>query len=191
MALLLRGCAHFLRYGIGLAFLFLAGCGYRVAIEPCLGKTISVPYVEGDRDGALTAALIRELCASNTFQYVPDHGDVTLFVKIIDLRDENIGFRYYRKQSGKLTNSVIPTETRLWARAEISLIDSYSGKYILGPALIETNADFDHDYYLNLHGINVFSLGQLSDIDSAREAVWEPLNKLLSQKIVDYVSNSW
>lgn len=180
------------KYGIGCLILFLTGCGYHVAMQPYAGKTISVSYVEGDKDGALTAALIRELCASNTFQYVSERGEVNLFVKIIDLRDENIGFRYYRKQnSGKLTNSVVPTETRLWIRAEISLIDSCTGKYVLGPALIETYADFDHDYYLNLHGINVFSLGQLSDVDSAHEAVWEPLNKLLSQKIVDYVSNSW
>lgn len=86
---------------------------------------------------------------------------------------------------------MIPTETRLWAKVEIALLDNDTGNYILGPALIETNADFDHDYYLNLHGINIFSLGQLSDVDSARDAVWEPLNKAISQKIVDYVSNSW
>jgi hypothetical protein len=180
------------RWGLWVLLAVLSGCGYRfVNNDQHFARTISVPYVEGDRDGAITAAIIRELCNSNAYQYVQQGGEFTLQVKIIDLRDENIGFRYYRKQSGKLTNSVIPTETRLWAKTEVSVINNSSGEYALGPALIETNADFDHDYYLNLHGINIFSLGQLSDVDSAREAVWEPLNKLLSQKIVDYVSNSW
>jgi len=180
------------RLGLWLILAVLSGCGYRFAnYDQSFARTISVPYVEGDRDGAITAALIRELCNSNAYQYVPSGGEFTLHVKIVDLRDENIGFRYYRKQSGKLTNSVIPTETRLWVKTEVSVINNCNGEYALGPVLIETNADFDHDYYLNLHGINIFSLGQLSDVDSAREAVWEPLNKLLSQKIVDYVSNSW
>ncbi|CCB87180.1 putative uncharacterized protein [Parachlamydia acanthamoebae UV-7] len=172
--------------------ILMTGCGYRIAAGPCSSmKTISVPYVQGDKDGALTSAIVRELCNSDCYLYVTNQGDLSLIVKIVDLRDENIGFRYYRKQRGKLTNSVIPTETRLWAKVEIALLDNDTGNYILGPALIETNADFDHDYYLNLHGINIFSLGQLSDVDSARDAVWEPLNKAISQKIVDYVSNSW
>ncbi|MBS4167392.1 hypothetical protein [Parachlamydia sp. AcF125] len=175
-----------------LLLLFLAGCGYRLAAGPgSSGKTISVPYVQGDRDGSLTSAIVRELCNSGCYQYATDQGELSLLVKIVEVHDENIGFRYYRKKRGKLTNSVIPTETRVWAKVEIALIDNRSGEYVLGPALIETNVDFDHDYYLNLQGINVFSLGQLSDVDSARDAAWEPLNKAISQKVVDYIGNSW
>jgi len=147
--------------------------------------------VQGDEDGDLTAAVIRELSASGGFAYCNSGGDLLLKIKISDSRDENIGFRYDRDKEGRLTRSVIPTETRQTVVAEVSVIDARSCCCLLGPALITASVDYDHDFYSSRDGVNVFSLGQLSDVDEARDAVKRPVNRLLARRIVNFVSESW
>lgn len=153
--------------------------------------TISVPYAEGDQQGELTTEVIRNLSTSGAFRYVNTGGDLILKIKLIDLRDENIGFRYDRKRRGKLKHSIIPTETRVTALAEVLLIEAGTGQTIRGPTRIKASTEFDHTYYYTRHEINVFSLGQLSDIDAAQDAAMLPLNRYLAERIVDYVINSW
>lgn len=180
-----------LKFFFGL--LILTGCGYRMGQGELssLYQTISVPYVEGDTDGAITSVLIKELVSRTPLEYQREGGALLLCVKIIDLRDENIGFRYYRKKKGHLTHSIIPTETRITAAAEIMLKESGSGEVLVGPVTIEANVDFDHDFYFSPDGNNVVSLGQLSDYDAAYDAVQRPLNQCLARKIIDYMIESW
>lgn len=183
----------FLVPALCLFFLVLTGCGYRFGqgTIPSIYRSISVPYVCGDKDGSLTAAIINEFEQSGGLITLTNRGDLLLKTNLIDLRDENIGFRYDRNKRGRLTKSVIPTETRISAVAEISVIERCSGRVILGPVILSASVDFDHDYYSSRNGINIFSLGQLSDIDAARDAVATPLNRALAQKIVEYVNESW
>lgn len=154
-------------------------------------ETLSVPYVIGDNEGTLTAALIKEVVRSGAFEYRDQGGRLSLLVKKIDMREDNIGFRYDRRKSGKLTRDIIPTETRMTVLVEVSLYDTVSCKNILGPAILSASMDFDHDYYFSRDRVNVFSLGQLSDINEAYDAVEIPLQRLLAKKIVDYVNQSW
>jgi hypothetical protein len=128
---------------------------------------------------------------SGALRYVSSEGDLTLTIKLIEFRDENIGFRYDRKKLGELKKAIIPTETRLHVIAEITVTETCSGKILRGPIRIATNVDFDHDFYSSYNGINVFSLGQLNDYDAAHDAVIDPLNRQLAEKIVDYVIQSW
>lgn len=168
-------------------------CGYQFGQGrlPSLYTSITVPYVEGDKDGFFTAELIKQLSLSGGFEYHRDCGALILKVVIIDFREENIDFRYDRNHEGRLTKSIIPTETRLTSIAEVVVIESASGKPILGPVRIAANVDFDHDYYSSRDGVNIFSLGQLSDYDEARDAAMTPLNRALAQKIVNYICDSW
>lgn len=170
-----------------------SGCQYQFGRGELSERfaTISVPYVEGDQEGELTSEVIKGLSTSGAFSYVNQGGDLTLKIKFIELRDENIGFRYDRNKRGKLKKSIIPTETRYTALAEVLLIESGSGQVIRGPTRITASTDFDHTYYTTRDEINVFSLGQLSDIDEARNAAMHPLNRHLAERIVDYVINSW
>lgn len=154
-------------------------------------STISVPYVEGDLDGSMTASIINELVRSGPFQFRQTDADLVLKVKVTDLRDENIGFRYDRKKKGKLTHSIIPTETRLTAYSEVVVENARTGCLVLGPVCVRACVDFDHDYYSNRDGVNIFSLGQLNDVDAAYDAAQKPLNQALARKIVDYLCNSW
>jgi len=173
--------------------LFLTSCGYRFGSGELSSnyRTVTVPFVLGDLDGSFTSALIHQLSLSGEFEYVREGGSLVLKVNLTDFRDENIGFRYDRKKRGDLTKSVIPTETRITAFAEVSLVEACTGKVVLGPAKIMASVDFDHDYYSSRNGVNIFSLGQLGDIDAAHEAVNTPLYRALAQKLVDYVCQSW
>lgn len=173
--------------------LVVAGCGYRFGHGglPTQYRSITVPYVDGDQDGSLTAEIIRQFSTSGAFEYKRCGGDLILKVELLDFRDENIDFRYYRNKEDKLTSETIPVETRLTVLAQVVVIDAATGVSVLGPAKIEDYTDFNHDYYSTRDAINVFSLGQLTDFDEAYDAAQRPLNQSLAKKIVHYVCDSW
>jgi outer membrane lipopolysaccharide assembly protein LptE/RlpB len=176
-----------------LVFLFLSSCGYHFG-QGTLSEqysSINVPYVEGDQEGELTAELIKQFKCSGAFNQSFNGGALLLKVKILDFREKNIGFRYDQTNDDEYIKSIIPAETRLIAIAEITLIDECSGECILGPLRISTSVDYDHEYYSSRNGVNIFSLGQLTDSDEAKDAAYHPLNVALAQKIVDYIINSW
>ena len=114
------------------AALLLAGCNYQFGRGELSQyySTISVPYAEGDQRGELTADVIKKLGTSGSFRYVSCGGDLILKIKLLDLSEENISFRYDRKKTGCLKKSIIPTQTRMNAIAEVQLIEGASGKTI-------------------------------------------------------------
>lgn len=181
-----------LRLCVLLLFL-LSACNYRFGSGSLSEtyRTINVPYVEGDATGVFTAALIKEIGVSSPFQFVNWDADLCLTVRLIGLREENVGFRYDLESNGTLADWIIPAETRLSAAAEITLVDNQTGTSLFGPICLSTAVDFDHDYYLSPNGINVFSLGQLSDIREGKEAATPPLSQALAQKIVAYIRSVW
>lgn len=174
--------------------LFTSGCGYRVGYEeglPASYSSISVPYVINDREGYLTAAIVKEIVRSGAFQYRYCGGSLILNVTELDIDEDNIGFRYDRKKRGTLTDDIIPTETRMTILVEVSVTDAASCYTVLGPVQLSASVDYDHDYYSSRDGVNIFSLGQLSDLDEAYDAAQTPLNRAIARKIVDYITQSW
>lgn len=171
----------------------LTSCSYQLGRGDLASsyRTISIPYVEGDMDGDLTAEIIKEISVKGGFRYVPCGGDLLLKVELLELRDENIGFRYDRKKKGELRKAIVPAETRFVTIAKVTLLDSSSHQVIRGPVRIRASVDFDHTDYSNRHGVNIFSLGQLNDIDEAYDAALRPLNRHLAENIVDYLMMSW
>lgn len=181
------------RYLAYLSLLLLTGCGYKMGQGelPCKYRTVCVPFVAGDKTGEMTTLLVEEISKSSPFRYDSRSGELVLEVAIIDIFEENIGFRHDRNKRGKIIDSIIPTETRITILAEVIARESCSGCVVLGPARINASVDFDHDYYYSRHAVNIFSLGQVTDIDEARDAVKAPLYRVLAEKIVDYLANSW
>lgn len=173
--------------------LFLSACGYHFGLGdlPAKYETISVPYVEGDASGELTAQLIKELGCSGALTYSQNGGELILQVKIVEISEMNVGFRYDRNKKDKREHDIIPSETRITAQVEVSVVEAASCCTVLGPAKLQASAEFDHDYYFGSGRTNDFSLGQLTDYDSAFDAVKTPLYYRLSEKIVDYVIHSW
>ena len=172
---------------------FISGCQYQFGHGELSNKyqSISVPYVIGDKEGDLTAEIIKRIEKSGAFRYTSSGGDLILYVKVKDYSNEDVGYRYDRKKHGKLKKAIIPAETRLNIFAEVSLKDAATGEILRGPSTLTASIDFDHDFYFTRHEINVFSLGQLNDIDAAEDAVIKPLNRNLAERIVAYVTNSW
>ncbi len=173
--------------------LILSSCGYRAGYGGIAAghRTVSVPYVKGDVSGIVTNALIKQFSRSGGLRYSQCDADLILNVKIIRVCEENIGFRYDRKKSGRRTKTIVPAETRIFTIADIEVIEAVNCCRILGPVRIRASVDFDHDYYDSRGGINVFSLGQFSDYDEAYDAAKNPLSEALAKKIVDYVNNTW
>lgn len=172
--------------------LILSSCGYHFGLGNSLltGKTVSIPYIIGDLDGSLTKAVIKEVSSSLDISYTSGCGEIILKIAVIDYYEDNIGFRYDRKKYGQLKKYIIPIETRANLIAQVELLDASCNR-IFGPVNIRASVDFDHDYYSSRNGVNIFSLGQLSDIDSAEDAVRKPLNKALAEKIADFLNNAW
>lgn len=171
----------------------MTSCNYQFGHGELASKysTIAVPYAEGDIDGSLTAEVVKKISTSGAFRYVVSDGELLLKIKVVELKDLNIGYRYDRKRDEQLKHSIIPSESRFIIYAEVSVLDNRTNEVIRGPALIRASLDFDYDYYKIQHEANVFSLGQLNDVDSARDAARHPLNSKLAQNIVEYLVNSW
>lgn len=178
---------------IALCLLLLAGCQYRVGQGslPARYSTITIPYAGGDEDGHLTSTLIKKINESGAFVYCRNGGELVLTVNLLKVRDKNIGFRYDRKKDGQRAKTIIPTETRRTVTAEVAIVEACSSQTVLGPVVLSAFVDFDHDYYTSRDAINIFSLGQLVDIDSAYDAAKTPLYDKLAEKVTDYVINCW
>lgn len=179
---------------IVLILLLFSSCQYRIG-QGGLDEnysTVSIPYACGDEDGRLTAALVRKVSEAGLLQYEPDGGDVTLLVKLLRWKNKNIGFRYdHLRKKDELLNTIIPTETRRTIWCEVMVVETSSGNVLIGPVCLSASVEFDHDYYFSRHGVNIFSLGQLGDIDAAYDACLTPLYQKLAEKIADYINNSW
>ena len=176
-----------------LLLFMMTGCGYQFGGSSLADRycSMSVPFVEGDRDGSFTAELVKRVSTSTSFDFEKEGGNLILLVKILDFGDNNIGFRYDRDSEGKLLRTIIPAETRTNMIAEVQVVDANSGEIVVGPTRISAYVDYDHEYYSSRDGVNIFSLGQLTDFYEAHDAMYHPLNIALSQKIVDYINNSW
>lgn len=173
-----------------IVFLFLTGCCC-YTFNPTLslegGTTLSVPYIEGDVDGLMTAALIKEVASSGAYTYRHQGAEWILKVRVIDDSYENIGFRYDRSRKGRLKNWIIPVEMREGILVEVELYAACPLGLVRGPCQLYADIEYDHDYYTIRDGVNVFSLGQLTDIDSAEDAAQTPLYQRLAEKIVSWL----
>lgn len=73
-----------------MAILFV-GCGYRWAAQDGQ-RTIAIPYVVGDADGALTAEIIHQCCRSSNLSVASD-ARYRLEVKIVQDSVDPLGYR--------------------------------------------------------------------------------------------------
>lgn len=182
----------FLQWLFPVLFL-LSSCGYHFGKGEIVERycTISVPYVEGDDEGCLTDAIVKELAIKSRLVYQRNGGDLVLNVCLFDPCDENIGFIFTRDEEGDPIKVLAANEARLSVVAKVTLLDVCTGDYILGPITIATSVtyDFEPDFtHVNFHA---FSLGQLEMHNLAQDVAFRPLFKNLAQKIVDYVSYCW
>lgn len=177
------------------ALLFcLSSCGYTsLSSQGTLSqyRTISVPYVQGDTNGELTAVLTQTLVESGEWKYKTFDGDLTLEVKVVDTKVEDIGYNRFFNQNNRIQRWMTPNEQRLSILVEIKVIDESTGKIVLGPKHLSSSVRYDFDPEFNEDNLVGFSLAQYNYVDNARSIATVPLNQRLSKVIVDYLANSW
>ena len=185
-----------MKSSIGLLFLLLSSsCGYHY--RPYEGEraplSVSVPYIQGDPDSLFNGELIYQLSCSQEFSYVQSGGDLTLKVKFLSDTHDRIGFRYDRDNpKGTLEKNLLGVEDRRTIIAEVSLLDSVSGKVLLEPTKVTAFTDYDYTdpgsprdlLFSKEKPIIKFSLGQLDSSEGAHDDASRPLFRRLSQKIV-------
>jgi hypothetical protein len=171
----------------------LTGCGFRPIERGALPgyESISVPYVEGDHDGSFTQELVRQVSRVGFLRYQRENGQLSLKVRVVERSHKNIGYRFDQNPSGSFNNRLLPSEGRLDALVEITLVDSQSGKVLMGPAIVRAFADFDHDFYTTAKRSFRLSLGQVDDQVVALEQASKPLNQALAKRVVDLIEGSW
>ena len=187
-----------MRVLLSIALLFLSACGYHFDTHEPIA--VSIPYVIGDQEGALTNALVQAISRTPHFRYTsPDGADWQLKVKVVKDESNRIGFRYDRNpKSGELRKNIIGTENRKELAVEVSVISCCSGKTIIGPQTLKADASYDYVDPNSLQDLSfidpqtgrrlttiAFSLGQLDSVGSAGEDALSPVYARLAQKIVD------
>lgn len=168
---------------------FLSACGYHYGVSEVLKgyQTITIPFIKNDEEGKMTSTLIKMITSSTGLKYKNGAADLELIVDLLEFEHDNIGYQYERRDNDQIRHSIIPNETRLTLVSQVTLIDGLTGEKIAGPVRIVATTDFDHEYQKTRNGVNVFSLGQLTDYDEAYDAAFTPLYRVLSQKIIDYI----
>jgi outer membrane lipopolysaccharide assembly protein LptE/RlpB len=175
--------------------LSLTSCGYHAAASDDK-TTISVPYVEGDKQGQLTAEVIRQLTNSDIYEFVRKDGDLELKVVLNGDQHDVIGFEYDRTiKKGKVQRNLMATENRRTISAQVTLTDTHANEVVLGPLSISATGDYDYIdvnslktlSFINSYGkrekVVNFSLGQLDSIEGAQDSVLTPVYRQLAQKI--------
>ena len=177
--------------------LALTACGYRFDGGDKIA--VSVPYVVGDQEGQLTNSLIWAIARTPAFRYTQGEGDWTLKAKVVDTTNDRIGFQYDRNpKTGDLRSNVVGHENRKSVTVEVRVINSTTGKLILGPQKVKAEADYDYIDPNSLQDVSfinpatglretsiAFSLGQLDSVGAAGEEATVPIYQSLARKIVD------
>lgn len=188
-------------------FLFLllhSSCGYRGGSG---GKEalLTIPYIQGDRNGFFTGELIRQISESASFRYSNHDGDFLLRVVVLEICQDQIGYRRdLMRENGEVQDNIRPTEGRQTMKARVSLEEMGSSEVVWGPHVFTSDVDYDYVDQDSLQDLSFvdpgtglpttalkFSLGQLEPSENAQEAALAPLYRKLSQKILDAISAGW
>lgn len=168
---------------------FLAGCGYHC--ENGGDRTLSIPYVYGDNEGAFTDELVRQVAMFGKYRVSGGDSDYRLEAKIIGDQQHVIGYEYDHQET-RLFNRLVSNEERRFIEVEISLIEQATGKVVMGPEKVGVGVEYDFVDPESIPDVLVtpstestmsFSLGQLDSIEGARASALASLYRKLAKKI--------
>lgn len=165
----------------------LSSCGYRFGEPSNLvsGRSVALPYIDGDQEGVLTGMLARALVERGVCITDCD-ADLTLCVCLFSPRDENIGFTYAVRK-GVRQKFTVANEARLSVVAKVSIVDSCTGDTLYGPVKVHEWVDYDFEPDLSSFDFHAKSLGQLEVHNLATQAAYRPLYEKLAQNLADRI----
>ena len=156
-----------------LALVALPSCSYKMASHSN-NLVVDVPFIQGDELGVLNKKIVYYLSQSGQFIYHPSSAKAFVHVDNLKVRKINVGYRYEVDESAELTNRVIPSESRLFVTAYVSLKNSI-GEIIKGPFIAKAHHDYDFDFFANFGGVTPLSRGQVEEGTAAEELARSPL----------------
>jgi hypothetical protein len=177
-------------------------CGYRICDPDSLAhryRTITIPYVIGDPDGRVTSELIHEITNTGLWRYRHGPADLILEAEVLCCTQENIGYQFERSQaqtagevaadpSGEIVRRLLPNESRSALGLQLALRECRTGKIVVGPMRVTSDADYDFDPLSTDDRLAVFSLGQLVNCSEAQDIAFNPLCRELARKVVDILA---
>ena|GEM_PF-1687917 len=173
--------------------LLTSGCCYQFGQGGCIeqGKTVSVPYIEGDRRGVFTNELVHAIATNGHLRMQQGCADYSLRVCLLPPTDTNIGFNYAKEKNLSKSNILVSREARLSICATLTLIECASGQRVAGPTEVCSSLDYDFESDFSRQGVDDFSIGQIQMHNLAKSSAMDALAKLLAEKIVDVVTFCW
>jgi hypothetical protein len=185
------------KWGIPL-LIFLAGCGYHHYPTSAQYK-FDVPFIKGDKDGQLTASVIKSLSKSPFLQYDPSQPQILITANIDSAEAEQIGYQYRMKDNdSEVQDRLVPNEGRRSVIVTFQIKtpqDSEPYKMV-----VEGNSDYDFvdpDSFKalafnapngELVTVLAFSLGQLDSEEGAKLASFSPCYGQVAAKFSERLS---
>ena len=168
----------------------LSGCsGWHFSDSIAHKKTVQIPFAHGDATGEFTRKVISEVSKQPGFS-VDDSGQYLLVIRMLDSKNQKIGYRYDPIELEKDKKKIILNESRALSLVEVTLKDTFSNTTVLGPSYILGAIDYDHQENSIDMNTNDFSLGQLSDVETAQDVTYIPLYRDLAVKIGAWLQNA-
>lgn len=181
-------------------FLLLTGCGGYHLITPQSIYKVCVPFIEGDKTGAITQAVTTELVHTGLFRLCGEGAPYQLTVKIVEDRFDDISYQYDVEASNQASvNRLVPNQSRRTVKAFVSLENRRRGCCVIDAFEVSSSVQIDYvnseslgDLAFNLDGVSTsvldFSLGQLDSVEGARANSVIPLARDLAHKISEGLS---
>ena len=174
--------------------LICQSCGYQSAVNhnALSGySSITVPYVEGDEEGDITAQLVQALAEEGPWKYHALDAELSLKVKILEIKREDVGYDRFYNENGEIERWMVPNERRLSVRAQVVVIEEATQKNILGPMELSESVKLDFNPEYSETNLVRFSLAQYDFVENAERTAHRPLNQRLAKIIVNSLINSW
>ncbi|MGR3973699.1 MAG: hypothetical protein QRY72_03920 [Candidatus Rhabdochlamydia sp.] len=190
--------------GVSIGFCLLcSGCRYH-PVNQEEKITLSIPYIQGDKEGGLTTALIFELAQAGIYHYVKGEADVRLQAELVSDEEDIIGFRYDQStDTSQLLSNLMATENRRKLSFRITLMDPVTQMPILPPQIVTSDAEYDYidvNTFSELAFIDMggqirrtihFSGGQLDSVEGAQDSALQPIYRDLAKKITALIERAY
>ena len=185
------------RYPLLLLLLMVlcSACGYRFSSEEEVA--VSVPFIAGERTGALTTAIVKELCESHPLTYGGSDAPYELELGIRRHDKDIIGWQYQTFDStGLPKDKLAPVESRQTMVVTVTIKHRTTGEVIAGPIDVDEFVDYDYSDNRSFHDLGFvrpngqigtyldLSIGQLDAEEDATSIARKRLYQELAKKIV-------
>lgn len=172
-----------------------SSCGYRLMheTEPL---AVAVPFIQGDKNGDLTRAVIEEISKCHMLTYGGDDSALIVKISFKDELDDPIGYKYRTNDiNAKTLNKLSSTQSRYTLVVQVDVVHAHSLEEVIPSFVISEFIEYDYAdsqsfndlAFTNRSGrietVLNQSLGQLDAKEDATVVAKKRLYRLIAAKI--------